>query len=80
MRDDLHTQKSPNARSRIPTAWDRERDGLRESGVETPKTATVPLHGGRGRGHSISRAEGGGHRAFAVWGQDESDSAASDNE
>lgn len=80
LRDDIHSQKSPGSKSRIPAAWERERDGLKEAGSETPRTATVPLGAGRGRGHSVSRVDGGGHRAFAVWGQDESDSAASDND
>ncbi|EAU91353.1 NAD+ kinase [Coprinopsis cinerea okayama7 len=79
MRDDLHLQRSPSGRSRIP----KDRD----IGAETPKTATVPLgqlhghgHSGRGRGHSISKLDNAPHRAFAVWGHDESDSNASDSD
>ncbi|TFK25497.1 ATP-NAD kinase [Coprinopsis marcescibilis] len=74
MRDDLHNQKPTSGRSRIP----RDRD---VGAVDTPRTATVPMPMGRGRGHSVSKSlDGGAHRAFAVWGHDESDSNASDSD
>ncbi|KAF5326131.1 hypothetical protein D9611_000135 [Ephemerocybe angulata] len=69
-RDEIHLQKSPGGKNRVP----------REVGVETPRTATAPFITGRGRGQSVSRSTEAPRRAFAVWGQDESDSAASDSD
>ncbi|KAG7090861.1 hypothetical protein E1B28_009943 [Marasmius oreades] len=66
-RDDIHTMKKPSNKNRIP----RDRDDL--------KTPTVM----RGKDHGHSRTRPGdynGHRAFAVWGHDESDSNASDSD
>lgn len=81
--DDLHSPRSHlGTRSRIPK--DRDVEG------ETLKTPTLPgvpstTSGGRRRaGHERSRERdaNGPHarRAFAVWGQDESDSATSDSD
>ena len=74
IRDDIHSQKSPGNKSRIP----RDRDAQ----ADTPRTATAPASTGtgRGRGHSISRSGASHGRAFAVWGNDESDSNASDSD
>ncbi|KAF5340349.1 hypothetical protein D9611_007920 [Ephemerocybe angulata] len=69
-RDEIHLQKSPGGKNRVP----------REVGVETPRTATAPFITGRGRGQSVSRSTEAPRRAFAVWGHDESDSAASDSD
>ncbi|KAF8891694.1 hypothetical protein BD779DRAFT_1670671 [Infundibulicybe gibba] len=70
-RDDIHTIKQASGRSRIP----RDRDVDLES-IKTP-TANTLLQG-RTRGHSRTRSTE--HRAFAVWGHDESDSNASDSD
>lgn len=78
-RDHIHSpQLLSGGRSRIP----KDRDVDAES-MKTP-TAADMLHGlGVKRGHSrTSSRETGGciRRAFAVWGQDESDSNASDGD
>ncbi|KAF7321468.1 NAD+ kinase [Mycena kentingensis (nom. inval.)] len=59
----------------------------READLDTVKTPTVANlaphyggHHGRGRVHSRARSADTGARAFAVWGQDESDSNASDSD
>ncbi|KAF9529280.1 ATP-NAD kinase-like domain-containing protein [Crepidotus variabilis] len=68
-RDDLRAPRYPSGRSRIPRDRDLEFDFVR-----TPTAGSQ--HGqGRGRGHPQSD-----HRAFAVWGHDESDSNASDTD
>lgn len=83
LRDEIHSPKMhAGTRSRIP------RD--RELETETMKTPTVQSREGqwrrrlsrsrsRERGHGHGH-EGSGGRAFAVWGQDESDSATSDSD
>ncbi|KAK1229172.1 hypothetical protein PQX77_007744 [Marasmius sp. AFHP31] len=63
-RDDIHATKKLGSKSRIP----RERDEL--------KTPTAMYN----RGHSRARSGDHGHRAFAVWGHDDSDSNASDSD
>ena len=63
-RDDLHATKKLGSKSRIP----KDRDDL--------KTPTAIYN----RGHSRARSGELGHRAFAVWGHDESDSNASDSD
>lgn len=73
-RDDIHSHRPHRSgRSRIPK--DRYID------LENVKTPTVSnLHGkirAIPRGRSLEQQ---GHRAFAVWGQDESDSATSDSD
>lgn len=69
-RDDIHSRQFRlGAKSRIPR--DRDLD------VKTP-TALHLTH--RGRAHSRSRSADHGPRAFAAWGQDESDSNASDSD
>ncbi|KAF8894940.1 hypothetical protein CPB84DRAFT_1682585 [Gymnopilus junonius] len=72
--DDQQATRHLGGRSR--TARDRDFDG------EVAKTPTPSsLVYGRGRGHSRTRSsEVPERRAFAVWGQDESDSNASDSE
>ncbi|KAK7035247.1 hypothetical protein VNI00_012014 [Paramarasmius palmivorus] len=69
-RDDLHTSKGRlSGRSKIP----KEREEL-----DNIKTPTASYNKDRGRTHSRGRSGEyhGGHRAFAVWGHDESDSNA----
>ena len=84
-RDDIHGPRSAHfsTRVRIP----RDRDLEAEGSLKTPTPIDPPSHlrppfGGAGaRGRSRSRSHDGPHRrAFAVWGQDESDSAASDSD
>lgn len=72
-RDDIHSNKASSGKSRIP-----DRDV--EEFARTP-TATTLLHT-RTRAHSrsISQDLQNGHRAFAVLGNDESDSNASDSD
>lgn len=69
-RDDIRSPQPPSGKSRIPK--DRELD------LESMKTPTSIVYG-RARGHSRA-SEHHEHRAFAVWGHDESDSNASDSE
>ncbi|KAJ7594721.1 ATP-NAD kinase-like domain-containing protein [Mycena floridula] len=71
-RDDIHAARRMSNKSRIP----RDRD-LELEAVKTPTVANLPY---RNR-HSRSRsADHGHHRAFAVWGHDESDSNTSDSD
>ncbi|KAJ7209550.1 NAD+ kinase [Mycena pura] len=71
--DSIKASRLSAGKSKIP----KERD----FDVETVKTPTVAnLVHGRGRGHSRSRSVENGHRVFAVWGHDESDSNASDDD
>lgn len=80
-RDDINTQRSGHSsgKSRIP----RDRDVDAESiNMKTPTVADA-MHGGRRghhRAHSSERELHHQPRAFAVWGQDESDSNASDSD
>jgi NAD+ kinase len=80
-RDDIYAQRSGHSsgKSRIP----RDRDVDSESmNLKTPTVADI-LHGGRKmlhHGHSPEHEHYPHHRAFAVWGQDESDSNASDSD
>lgn len=73
-RDELHLPRHLSGKSRIPK--DRDLD------AETAKTPTPgTLVHRRVRGQSRSRSvDVPEHRAFAVWGHDESDSNASDSE
>lgn len=72
-RDDIHSSRKQSGKSRIP----KNRDISELEAGRTPTVATLP-HRNR---HSRSRSmEHGHHRAFAVWGQDESDSNASDSD
>ena len=68
-RDDIRSPQLLSGKSRIPK--DRELD------LEAVKTP-IPVYG-RAGGHSRG-SEHHEHRAFAVWGHDESDSNASDSE
>ncbi|KAF9451283.1 ATP-NAD kinase [Macrolepiota fuliginosa MF-IS2] len=72
-RDDIYSIKPSSGKSRIP---DRDLEEV----ARTP-TATTLLHN-RARAHSRSRSQDQqhGHRAFAVWGNDETDSNASDSD
>ncbi|KAJ6603103.1 hypothetical protein B0H10DRAFT_2079356 [Mycena sp. CBHHK59/15] len=72
-RDHIHVPHSMSGKSRIPKDRDIDADT-----VKTPTVANLVY--GRSRGHSRSRSAENGHRAFAVWGQDESDSNASDSD
>jgi len=72
-RDELFAHRKVSGKSRIP----KDREDLK-----TP-TATNLNPRSRSRGRAHSRTQSGeyvGHRAFAVWGQDESDSNASDSD
>ncbi|KAK0437495.1 ATP-NAD kinase-like domain-containing protein [Armillaria borealis] len=71
-RDDIHSSRRSSGKSRIP----KDRD-LDTEVVQTPTAGNSPYS----RGHSRSRSrDASGPRAFAVWGQDESDSTTSDSE
>ncbi|KAK0225725.1 ATP-NAD kinase-like domain-containing protein [Armillaria fumosa] len=71
-RDDIHSSRRSSGKSRIP----KDRD-LDTEVVQTPTAGTSPYS----HGHSRSRSrDASGHRAFAVWGQDESDSTTSDSD
>lgn len=71
-RDDIHSSRRSSGKSRIP----KDRD-LDTEVVQTPTAGNSPYS----RGHSRSRSrDASGHRAFAVWGQDESDSTTSDSD
>ncbi|KAJ6497882.1 ATP-NAD kinase-like domain-containing protein [Mycena sanguinolenta] len=75
-RDHINAPRSLSGKSRIPKDRDPDVDS-----VKTPTVANLGYsHGhGRGRGHSRTRsAEQSGHRAFAVWGHDESETSDSD--
>ncbi|KAF9559852.1 ATP-NAD kinase [Agrocybe pediades] len=75
-RDELHAPRRLAGRSRIP----KDRNADLES-VKTPTPSSLPYGRGRGSSHSRPRsADQPEHRAFAVWGHDESDSNASDSE
>ncbi|EGN99519.1 hypothetical protein SERLA73DRAFT_106099 [Serpula lacrymans var. lacrymans S7.3] len=75
-RDDIHSRDQYfSAKSRIPK--DRDFD------AETIQTPTMPHLSGDRRGHHRVNSkdyEHHQHRAFAVWGHDESDSNASDSD
>ncbi|KAF7362058.1 NAD+ kinase [Mycena venus] len=74
-RDHINAPRSMSGKSRIPKDRDPDADS-----VKTPTVANLVY--GRGRGHSRTRSadHNGHHRAFAVWGHDESDSNASDSD
>ncbi|KAJ7668388.1 ATP-NAD kinase-like domain-containing protein [Mycena polygramma] len=72
-RDHINAPRSMSGKSRIPKDRDFDADS-----VKTPTVANAAY--GRGRGHSRTRSAENGHRAFAVWGHDESDSNASDSD
>ncbi|KAJ6558565.1 ATP-NAD kinase-like domain-containing protein [Mycena vulgaris] len=74
-RDHINAPRPMSGKSRIPKDRDIDADT-----VKTPTVANLVY--GRGRGHSRSRSaeNANGHRAFAVWGHDESDSNASDSD
>jgi len=73
VRDHLNVN-APHRAGKIPKDTDLDT-------VKTPTVASLPYgtHGRR-RGHSRTRSAENGPRAFAVWGQDESDSNASDSD
>ncbi|KAJ3836259.1 hypothetical protein F5878DRAFT_271565 [Lentinula raphanica] len=73
-RDELFVHRKVSAKSRIP----KDREDLK---TPTASNLVYPRNRSRGRAHSRTRSgEYPGHRAFAVWGQDESDSNASDSD
>ncbi|KAJ4494020.1 hypothetical protein C8J55DRAFT_417520 [Lentinula edodes] len=73
-RDELFAHRKASAKSRIP----KEREDVK---TPTASNSVYPRNRSRGRAHSRTRSgEYVGHRAFAVWGQDESDSNASDSD
>ncbi|KAJ7188478.1 ATP-NAD kinase-like domain-containing protein [Mycena filopes] len=63
-RDHINAPRSMSGKSRIPKDRDFDVDS-----VKTPTVANAVY--GRGRGHSRTRSTENGHRAFAVWGHDE---------
>ncbi|KAJ4468270.1 hypothetical protein J3R30DRAFT_1692981 [Lentinula aciculospora] len=73
-RDELFALRKVSAKSRIP----KDREDLK---TPTASNLAYPRNRSRGRTHSRTRSgDHTGHRAFAVWGQDESDSNASDSD
>lgn len=73
-RDDIHSTRNQSGKSRIP----KDRDIPELEAVRTPTVATVPLKSRHSRSRSVEQSL---RRAFAVWGQDESDSSnASDSD
>jgi NAD+ kinase len=80
-RDDINMQRSGHSsgKSRIPQDRDIDAESLN---LKTPTVANAMDGGKRGlhRGHSPEHERHHHHRAFAVWGQDESDSNASDSD
>ncbi|KAF8170211.1 ATP-NAD kinase-like domain-containing protein [Mycena galopus ATCC 62051] len=70
-RDHINAPRSMSGKSRIPKDRDLDADS-----VKTPTVANLGY--GRGRGHSRTRSAENGHRAFAVWGHDESEASDSD--
>ncbi|KAG7446447.1 ATP-NAD kinase [Guyanagaster necrorhizus] len=71
-RDDIHSSRRLSGKSRIP----KDRD-LDTEAIQTPTVGNLPYN----HGHSRSQSrDASGHRAFAVWGQDESDSTTSDSD
>ena len=76
-RDYINSPKGLGGKSRIPK--DRDLDG---DSLKTPTVGNVPSGGRRGshRGHSPEHDSHHHHRAFAVWGHDESDSNTSGSE
>jgi NAD+ kinase len=76
-RDDIHSPRATlsSGRSRIPKDRDVEAESM------NMKTPTVPDHTRRNHHHKTSLFDCHlPHRAFAVWGQDESGSSASDSD
>lgn len=79
-RDDIHGPRSAHfsTRVRIPRDRDVEGESLKTpTPVDGPSRHRLRARASRSRSRDRSRDA---HRAFAVWGQDESDSAASDSE
>ena len=81
-RDDIHGPRSAHfsTRVRIPRDRDVEAESLKTpTPVDGPSRHRSALRN-RTRSRSRDRSHEAPRRAFAVWGQDESDSAASDSE
>ncbi|KAF5389445.1 hypothetical protein D9757_004378 [Collybiopsis confluens] len=75
-RDELFAHRKASGKSRIP----KDREDLK---TPTATNLVYPRSRSRGRAHTRTTSTdniGHGHRAFAVWGQDESDSNASDSD
>ncbi|KIK68823.1 hypothetical protein GYMLUDRAFT_236726 [Collybiopsis luxurians FD-317 M1] len=73
-RDELYVHRKVSGKSRIP----RDREDLK---TPTATNLVYPRNRSRGRAHARTvSGDSVGHRAFAVWGQDESDSNASDSD
>ncbi|KAI0717257.1 ATP-NAD kinase [Cerioporus squamosus] len=80
-RDDIRGPRSAHFSTRVRIPRDRDVDA--ESMLKTPTPIDPPSHSRHpfARSRSRDRSQDGPHRrAFAVWGQDESDSAASDSD
>ncbi|KAH9858525.1 hypothetical protein C2E23DRAFT_798884 [Lenzites betulinus] len=76
-RDDIRGPRSAHLSTRVKIPHDRDIEG---ESMKTPTPVdTPPRYAMASRSRSRSR-DGPQRRAFAVWGQDESDSAASDSD
>ncbi|RDB24939.1 NAD(+) kinase [Hypsizygus marmoreus] len=73
-RDDIHSPRPSSSRSRIPKDRDFDIDN-----VKTPIASNRSYSRPQGQSSRSRSADHHGRRAFAVWGQDESDSNASDS-
>ncbi|RDX47995.1 ATP-NAD kinase [Lentinus brumalis] len=79
-RDDIRAPRSAHFSTRVRIPRDRDVDA---ESMKTPTPIDPPSHNRHpfARSRSRDRSQDGPHRrAFAVWGQDESDSAASDSD
>ncbi|RPD63735.1 ATP-NAD kinase [Lentinus tigrinus ALCF2SS1-6] len=79
-RDDIRGPRSAHFSTRVRIPRDRDIDA---ESLKTPTPVDLPSNNRHAfhRSRSRDRSEDGPHRrAFAVWGQDESDSAASDSD
>ncbi|KAL1942765.1 hypothetical protein VTO73DRAFT_5005 [Trametes versicolor] len=77
-RDDIRGPRSAHLSTRVRIPHDRDLDG---ESMKTPTPVDPPQrHPFAPRSRSRSRDAAPQRRAFAVWGQDESDSAASDSD
>ncbi|KAI8975896.1 hypothetical protein BD414DRAFT_467649 [Trametes punicea] len=74
-RDDIRGPRSAHLSTRVRIPHDR--DVVEGESMKTPTPVDAPSYLGRSRSRS---RDGPSRRAFAVWGQDESDSAASDSD
>ncbi|KAI0768709.1 ATP-NAD kinase [Trametes elegans] len=77
-RDDIRGPHSAHLSTRVRIPHDRDVEG---ESMKTPTPVDAPSHRASSFGRNRSRSrDAPQRRAFAVWGQDESDSAASDSD